>query len=174
MTRNKIRNIIIGVCILGILIGTCGCNVIKFQTPTGEQYQLVVIENDSKKLEDGRIAYPAMFVKINSTKKEICMPRIQLPDWNKYRKLAIQENEARPFIGKEIEIGVAICLKNNIQHISLSGILLNVINGKEFLYNIDLLSPEDAGYYLVLDTEYQGDPLLVPCKNVTYIRRRNF
>jgi hypothetical protein len=87
---------------------------------------------------------------------------------------AIQDTEARPFIGKEIEIGVVINLKNDVRHVELCGVLLNVINGKEFLYNVDLLTVSEAGYYLVLDTEYQSDPLLVPCKSVTYIRRRTF
>jgi hypothetical protein len=141
-------------------------------TETGIQYNIVALTNDLIKLEDGRTAYTAVFVEVQN--KEICMPRIQIPDWNKYKKLLIQESEARPLIGKEIEIGVIINLKNDIRHVELVGVLLNVINGKEFLYNIELLDANDAGYYLVLDTEYQGDPLLVPCKSVTYIRRRNF
>jgi hypothetical protein len=148
--------------------------IILKDTQTGIQYHIVALTNDPIKLEDGRTAYTAVFIEVQNTSKEICMPRIQIPDWNKYKKLLIQESEAQPFIGKEIEIGVIINLKNDVRHVELTGVLLNVINGKEFLYNIELLDANDAGYYLVLDTEYQGDPLLVPCKSITYIRRRNF
>ena len=73
---------------------------------------------------------------------------------------AIQNYEATPFIGKEVDIVVNMKLNNSMYQTTLSGVLLSVET-----ITVDELNT----YYLVLEGEYV--PYLIPCQDVILIRR---
>jgi hypothetical protein len=80
---------------------------------------------------------------------------------------AIPEYEASLYIGRKVEVGMVMELKHTIAHITITGVLLNVISGVELFDNMF------AGYYMIieLDTIESGKKSCpVPCKKVTYIK----
>lgn len=74
---------------------------------------------------------------------------------------AIGEYEATAYIGKEVEMQIHLYLKNTNEYFHIKGLILDVVN----------LDAQYAGYYVVVNTEYINEPILISCDSITYIRR---
>jgi hypothetical protein len=74
---------------------------------------------------------------------------------------AISEYEATAYIGKEVEMQLHLYLKNTNEYFHIKGLILDVVN----------LDAKYAGHYVVVNTEYINEPILISCDSITYIRR---